>query len=348
MKSIDLRSDTVTLPTDEMREAILHAELGDDVYGEDPTVQRLEELAAEKLGKEAALLVTSGTMGNLVSVLTHCDRGDESILGDQSHIFLNEVGGISALGGVVPHVVPNQPDGTMRISDIEAAVRAENIHYPRTKLLCLENTHNVCGGAALKTSYLDEIEALARSRGLFLHLDGARIFHASAALKVDVKRLTRCADSVNVCLSKGLSAPVGSVVCGSREFIARARKIRKMLGGGMRQAGIIAAAGIVAMTRMTDRLEEDHRNARRLADGLAGIPGLSIDAGKVTTNILYVGLDETFISEEELLGRLRQKGVRILPRGAGRFRMVTHAGIDGADIETVLTAFQEILASAER
>jgi len=348
MKSIDLRSDTVTLPTDEMREAILHAELGDDVYGEDPTVQRLEELAAEKLGKEAALLVTSGTMGNLVSVLTHCDRGDEAILGDQSHIFLNEVGGISALGGVVPHVVPNQPDGTMRISDIEAAVRAENIHYPRTKLLCLENTHNACSGAALKTSYLDEIAALARSRGLFLHLDGARIFHASAALKVDVKRLTRCADSVNVCLSKGLSAPVGSVVCGSREFIARARKIRKMLGGGMRQAGIIAAAGIVAMTRMTDRLEEDHRNARRLADGLAGIPGLSIDAGKVTTNILYVGLDETFISEEELLGRLRQKGVRILPRGAGRFRMVTHAGIDGADIETVLTAFQEILASAER
>ncbi|MDX9821734.1 MAG: low-specificity L-threonine aldolase [Syntrophales bacterium] len=348
MKIIDLRSDTVTLPTDEMRDAILHAELGDDVYGEDPTVQRLEELAAEKLGKEAALLVTSGTMGNLVSVLTHCDRGDEAILGDQSHIFLNEVGGISALGGVVPHVVPNQPDGTMRISDIEAAVRAENIHYPRTKLLCLENTHNVCSGAALKTPYLDEIEALARSRGLLLHLDGARIFHASAALKVDVKRLTRCADSVNVCLSKGLSAPVGSVVCGSREFIARARKIRKMLGGGMRQAGIIAAAGIVAMTRMTDRLEEDHRNARRLADGLAGIPGLSIDAGKVTTNILYVGLDETFISEEELLERLRRKGVRILPRGAGRFRMVTHAGIDRADIETVLTAFQEILASAER
>ena len=200
----------------------------------------------------------------------------------------------------------------------------------------------------MKTSYLDEIEALARSRGLFLHLDGARIFHASAALKVDVKRLTRCADSVNVCLSKGLSAPVGSVVCGSREFIARARKIRKMLGGGMRQAGIIAAAGIVAMTRMTDRIEEDHRNARRLADGLAGIPGLSIDAGKVTTNILYVGLDETFSSEGELLGRLRQKGGRILPRGAGRFRMVTHAGIDRADIETVLTAFQEILASAER
>ena len=348
MKIIDLRSDTVTLPTDEMREAILHAELGDDVYGEDPTVQRLEELAAEKLGKEAALLVTSGTMGNLVSVLTHCDRGDEAILGDQSHIFLNEVGGISALGGVVPHVVPNQPDGTMRISDIEAAVRAENIHYPRTKLLCLENTHNVCSGAALKTPYLDEIDALARSRGLLLHLDGARIFHASVALKVDVKLLTRCADSVNVCLSKGLSAPVGSVVCGSREFIARARKIRKMLGGGMRQAGIIAAAGIVAMTRMTDRIEEDHRNARRLADGLAGMPGLSIDAGKVTTNILYVDLDEAFISEEKLLGKLRRKGVRILPRGAGRFRMVTHAGIDGADIETVLTAFQEILASAER
>ena len=348
MKIIDLRSDTVTLPTDEMREAILRAELGDDVYGEDPTVRRLEELAAGMLGKEAALLVTSGTMGNLVSVLTHCDRGDEAILGDQSHIFLNEVGGISALGGVVPHVVPNQPDGTMRISDIEAAVRAENIHYPRTKLLCLENTHNVCSGAALKTSYLDEIEALARSRGLFLHLDGARIFHASAALKVDVKRLTRCADSVNVCLSKGLSAPVGSVVCGSREFIARARKIRKMLGGGMRQAGIIAAAGIVALTRMTDRLEEDHRNARRLVEGLARIPGLSIDADKVTTNILYVDLDEAFISDEELLRRLRQSGVRILPRGAGRFRMVTHAGIDRADIETALTAFQEILASAER
>jgi threonine aldolase len=330
-----------------MREAILRAELGDDVYREDPTVQRLEELAAGMLGKEAALLVTSGTMGNLVSVLTHCGRGDEAILGDQSHIFLNEVGGISALGGVVPHVVPNQPDGTMRIPDVEAAVRAENIHYPHTRLLCLENTHNVCTGAALKTSYLDGIETLARSHGLSLHLDGARIFNAAVALKTDVKRLTRCADSVNVCLSKGLSAPVGSVVCGSREFIARARKIRKMLGGGMRQAGIIAAAGIVAMTRMTDRIEEDHRNARRLADGLAGIPGLSIDADKVTTNILYVDLDGAFVSDEDMLGRLKQRGVRILPRGAGRFRMVTHAGIDRADIEIALTAFQEILASAK-
>ncbi len=348
MKIIDLRSDTVTLPTDEMREAIFRAELGDDVYREDPTVQRLEELAAGMLGKEAALLVASGTMGNLVSVLTHCGRGDEAILGDQSHIFLNEVGGLSALGGVVPHLVPNQPDGTMRIADVEAAVRAENIHYPRTKLLCLENTHNLCDGAALKPSYLGEIEALARRHGLSLHLDGARVFNAAVALRVDVKRLTRHADSVTVCLSKGLSAPVGSIVCGSREFIARARKIRKMLGGGMRQAGIIAAAGIVALTRMTDRLAEDHRNARRLAEGLAGVPGLSIDANRVTTNILYVDLDQAVMADEELLGRLKQDGVQILPRGAGRFRMVTHSGIDRTDIEAALNAFRKILASPKR
>ncbi|OPY91222.1 MAG: L-allo-threonine aldolase [Syntrophaceae bacterium PtaU1.Bin231] len=348
MKIIDLRSDTVTLPTDEMREAIFRAELGDDVYGEDPTVRRLEGLAAGILGKEAALLVASGTMGNLVSVLTHCGRGDEAILGDRSHIFLNEVGGISALGGVVPHVVPNQPDGTMRIPDVLAAIRAENIHYPRTRLLCLENTHNVCAGAALKPSYLDEVETVARSHRLFLHLDGARIFNAAVALKVDVQRLTRLADSVNVCLSKGLSAPVGSIVCGSQDFIGRARKIRKMLGGGMRQAGIIAAAGIVALTRMTDRIEEDHRNARRLAEGLADIPGLAIDADSVTTNILYIAADPAVISHEELLERLKQRGIRILPRDAGRFRMVTHSGIDRADIDTALGAFREILKSAKK
>jgi threonine aldolase len=343
MALIDLRSDTVTLPTKTMREAISRAALGDDVFGEDPTINRLETMTAERLGKEAALLVVSGTMGNIASVLTHCARGEEVILGDSSHIFLNEAGGMSALGGIFPHTIPNQPDGTLLLEDIETAIRTENIHFPRTRLICLENTHNRCYGAPLTPEYTAAVVALAKQHGLLLHLDGARIFNAAVALGVDVRELTRDCDSINVCLSKGLAAPVGSVICGSKEFIARARRTRKMLGGGMRQAGIIAAAGIVALEEMIDRLAEDHANTRRLAEGIAGIPGLATDPVRVRTNILYVDLVDKRFSDEEFLRRLSGKGVRLSHTGPARFRMLTHYGIGEAEIDAALIALQEVL-----
>ena len=290
MKIIDLRSDTVTLPTPTMREAVYHAELGDDVFGEDPTTNRLEKMAADQMGKEAALLVPSGTMGNLICVLTHCARGEEVILGDKSHTFLNEAGGISALGGIQPHTVPNQPDGTMRLEDIEAAIRGDNIHFPRTRLICLENTHNRCNGSPLTAGYIDSVAALAKRHGLSVHLDGARIFNAAVALGVNVTELTESVDSLIFCLSKGLSAPIGSMVCGSQEFIAEALRTRKVLGGGMRQTGVIAAAGTIALEQMLDRLAEDHMNARRLAEGIAQTPGLSIDPARIKSNIIFFDL----------------------------------------------------------
>ncbi len=345
MAVIDLRSDTVTLPTEAMREAISRAALGDDVFGEDPTINRLETMMAERMGMEAALLVVSGTMGNVTCVLTHCARGEEVIIGDASHLFLNEAGGMSALGGIFPHTIPNQPDGTLRIEDIEAAIRAENIHFPRTRLVCLENTHNRCYGAALTPEYTASVVALAKRRGLAVHLDGARIFNAAVALGVDCRELTRGVDSVNVCLSKGLAAPVGSVICGTREFIARARRTRKMLGGGMRQAGIIAAAGIVALEGMIDRLAEDHANARRLAEGIAGIPGVATDPARVGTNILYLDLIDRRFSDEEFMSRLAAKGVRLSHPGPARFRMLTHYGIGPADITAALTALRAVMQS---
>ncbi len=345
MAVIDLRSDTVTLPTEAMREAISQAALGDDVFGEDPTINRLEAMMAERMGMEAALLVVSGTMGNVTCVLTHCARGEEVILGDASHIFINEAGGMSALGGVFPHTIHNQPDGTLLLEAIEEAIRAENIHFPRTRLICLENTHNRCYGAALTPEYTASVVALAKRRGLAVHLDGARIFNAAVALGVDCRELTRGIDSVNVCLSKGLAAPVGSVICGSREFIARARRTRKMLGGGMRQAGIIAAAGIVAIEGMIDRLAEDHVNARRLAEGIAGIPGVATDPARVGTNILYLDLIDRRFSDEEFMNRLAVKGVRLSHTGPARFRMLTHYGIGPADITTALTALRAVMQS---
>jgi len=343
MPVIDLRSDTVTLPTPAMREAVFRAELGDDVFQEDPTVNRLEGLAAERLGKESALLVASGTMGNIVSVLTHCARGEEAILGDSSHIFLNEAGGMSALGGVFPHILPNRPDGTMVIEEIEAAIRADNIHFPRTRLICLENTHNRCYGAPLTPEYTAAVAALARKHGILLHLDGARIFNAAVALGADVRKLTEGCDSLNVCLSKGLAAPVGSLVCGSSDFIARARRIRKMLRGGMRQAGIIAAAGIVALEGMVDRLAEDHANARRLAEGISVIPGLATEPDRVKTNILYIDLVDRRFSDEEFMARLKKKGVLLSHPGPARFRMLTHYGIGEAEIDAALKALGEVM-----
>ena len=343
MKIIDLRSDTVTLPTPMMREAVYHAELGDDVFGEDPTTNRLEKMAANQMGKEAALLVPSGTMGNLICVLTHCARGEEVILGDKSHAFLNEAGGISALGGIQPHTVPNQPDGTMRLEDIEAAIRSDNIHFPRTRLICLENTHNRCNGSPLTAGYIDSVAALARRHGLSVHLDGARIFNAAVALGVNVTELTESVDSLIFCLSKGLSAPIGSMVCGSQEFIAEALRTRKVLGGGMRQTGVIAAAGTIALEQMLDRLAEDHMNARRLAEGIAQTPGLSIDPARIKTNIIFFDLVSDRLTAPEFITRLEQRGVKLLPTGPSRFRMVTHYGINSEDIDAALMALGQVM-----
>ena len=343
MRIIDLRSDTVTQPTPEMREAMYRADVGDDVYGEDPTVNRLEEMAADQTGKEAALFVVSGTMGNLVALLTHCGRGDEVILGHLSHTILFEQGGMASLGGIMPHTIPNQPDGTLLLEDIEGAIRAEgNVHLPRTRLVCLENTHNVCNGTPITADYTSQVGRLAHDHGLKVHVDGARIFNAAAALDVDVRDLLRDVDSVQICLSKGLCAPVGSVVCGSADFITEARRARKVVGGGMRQAGILAAAGIVALEQIAGRMADDHARARRLAEGLAEIPG--VEVFPVATNILYFGLtDEVSKTPAQVVGALAERGVHVLDRVHGRFRAVTHYWISDEDVETAVQAMRAVL-----
>ena len=343
MKIIDLRSDTVTLPTLAMREAMYHAQLGDDVYGEDPTTNHLQEMAAAQVGMEAALLVSSGTMGNLICTLTHCARGEEVVLGDQSHMFFYEAGGMSALGGIFPHTIPNQPDGTMDLGHIEAAIRGDNIHFPRTRLICVENTHNRCNGSPLLPEHIDSVAILAKRHGVRVHMDGARIFNAGIALGLEVKELTKNIDSVMFCLSKGLSAPVGSVICASREFIAEAIRTRKILGGGMRQAGLIAAPGIVALNEMVDRLAEDHANARHLAEGIAEIPGLSIDVARIKTNILFFDFIADRLAPQEFIAGLEQRGIRCSHPGPSRFRMVTHYGIDSDDIDRTLECVREVM-----
>jgi threonine aldolase len=346
MRVIDLRSDTLTLPTPAMREAMYRAELGDDVYGEDPTVNRLEELGAEKLGKEAGLFVVSGTMGNLVSILTHCGRGDEIIMGNVAHTFLYEAGGVSALGGVHVHTVPNQPDGMLDLVDLEGAIRGENIHFPPTRLICLENTHNRCGGAALSVAQMAAVRQLADAYGLAVHLDGARVFNAAVALGVDVREITAQVDSVQACLSKGLAAPVGSLVVGPADFIAEARHIRKMVGGGMRQAGVIAAAGIVALETMVDRLAGDHANARLLVEGLAELPGYTVDVDSVQSNIVMIGLSAVDADYDAVGAALADAGVKVSRIAAKRFRAVTHYGIERGDIETALPVFARALSAA--
>jgi len=342
MKVVDLRSDTVTRPTPAMREAMYEAEVGDDVFGEDPTVNRLERMAAERLGKEAALFVVSGTMGNLVALLTHCGRGDEVIVGDCSHTFLFEQGGMAALGGIVPRPVPNQPDGTLRLEDVEGAIRRRNIHFPRSRLLCLENTHNICDGMPLTAEYTAQVARLAHSHGLRVHLDGARLFNAAAALGVDARWLVSEVDSVMFCLSKGLCAPVGSLLCGDADFIAEARRSRKVVGGGMRQAGVLAAAGVVALEQIVGRLAEDHARAARLAEGLAQIPG--VEVSPVRTNIIYFRLAEGVTkTPEEVVEELKGHGVLLLGRVGGRFRAVTHYWIDDNDIERTIRAMRRVL-----
>ena len=329
-----------------MREAIFHAELGDDVFGEDPTTNRLEKMAAERIGKEAAMMVASGTMGNLVCVLTHCRRGEEVILGDRSHMFFYEAGSMSAVGGIHPHTVANQPDGTLRLEGIEGAIRASNVHFPRSRLICLENTHNRCYGSALTPSYMESVAKLAGERDLSVHLDGARVFNAAIALGVDVTELTCHADSVSFCLSKGLSSPVGSLICGSSQFIAEARRNRKVLGGGMRQSGIIAAAGITALEQMVDRLAEDHENAKRMAEGIARIPGLSIELNRIQTNIVYFDMADDGFSAGTLVKQLADRGIKILQVGPRRIRVVTHYGISAEDIDLTLAAMSKVTAKS--
>jgi len=336
---IDLRSDTVTLPTPEMREAIARAELGDDVYGEDPSVNRLQAMAASMMGKEAALLVPSGTMGNLAAMLTHCARGTKAIVGARSHTNLFEAGGASALGGIVLTVVANTEDGELDPDELarELGMPADD-HFAPPSLVVLENTHNQCGGAPIKLSHMAEVSAAAHRRNLRLHLDGARIFNAALALETTPKEIASAADTVSFCLSKGLGCPLGSVLCGSREFIAGARRTRKILGGGMRQAGIIAAAGIVALTTMVDRLAEDHQNARALAQGFALVAGLNVRAVKNRTNMVVVGVDGGWEALGRFMAAMHQRGVLISPRDMTSFRAVTHHGISRADVDRAVAA----------
>lgn len=343
MDIIDLRSDTITRPTPAMRKAMAEAEVGDDVFKEDPTVNRLEEMAALRVGKPAALLVGSGTMGNLVSQLAHCGRGDETILGDQSHVFFYEQGGASALGGIHPRTLPNDMDGTIAIEKIEAAIRPDDIHFPRSRLVILENTHNRCGGTPLTPAYMAAVDRLVKQHGLKLHIDGARLFNAAVALGVDVAQLAAPADSLTFCLSKGLAAPVGSVVCGDEAFIARARRVRKSVGGGMRQAGIIAAAGIVALTEMVDRLAEDHANARALALGLAEIPGVRIDPDAIATNIVYFRVDKKGLDAPTMVAQLGAHGVRVLPTAKDQMRAVLNYHVTADDVQRALAVFSRVM-----
>jgi len=344
MEWIDLRSDTVTLPTPLMREVMAQAQVGDDVYGEDPTVNRLQAMAAEMMGMEAGLFVPSGTMGNLVAMLAHCGRGDEVILGDQAHTFVYEAGGISALGGVHSRQLPNQPDGSLALDDIRRAIRPDDIHQPVTRLVALENTQNRCGGVALTVDYTRAVGDFVHERGLLLHMDGARIFNAAVALGVPVEQLTQPADSVTFCISKALCAPVGSVLCGSGEFIKQALRIRKQLGGGMRQAGILAAAGVVALEHMVDRLAEDHTRAARLAQGLAGIQGMLLDAGSPYTNMVFCSLDENIpLDARQTVAALERLGVLVFVVGARRFRIVLHYWINDQAVEQTIEAFREVI-----
>lgn len=341
-KIIDLRSDTMTHPTQEMKKAMVNADLGNDVLSEDPTVNKLQDLAAKMFRKEAALFVVSGTMGNLIALLTHCNRGDEVILGDKSHIFLNEGGGMAVLGGIHPFPIKNYADGTLKIEDIRRAIRpGNNPHHPHTKLIALENTHNACGGYAISSHYIDTVCELAHRNNLLVHLDGARIFNAAIKLKTPVYEIIKNVDSVQFCLSKGLCAPVGSLLCGTQDFINRAIRIRKVLGGGLRQAGVLAAAGIVSLEKMVDRLIEDHENAEILGTGLSNISGIKLDFGSPQTNIIYVKLSKNLkITAYELASRLESSNIKIEALDNSRIRMVTHFWISNHDIQTVVRAFE--------
>ncbi|MGB2983245.1 MAG: low-specificity L-threonine aldolase [Candidatus Bipolaricaulia bacterium] len=355
MRRIDLRSDTVTRPTDGMRRAMAEAIVGDDVFREDPTARQLEERMADVLGKESGLFVASGTMGNLVAMLTHAGRGDEIILGHLAHTFLYEAGGCSALGGIHPHVLENEPNGTLDLGAIGRAIRdPDDPHQPITRLICLENTHNRCGGIASSPEYSDAVGTFAREKGLLVHLDGARLFNASTALDVPPCDLTRSADSVMVCLAKGLGAPIGSVLCGSRPFIEKARRTRKLVGGGMRQVGVLAAAGLYALDHHVQRLGEDHANARKLAEGIDEIPGLTCtwddSMSTAWTNLVYFSVDGAIVGDPaldayRLTERLDERNVLAIPLGTDnrQVRMVTHLDVSTSDIDVALEALRSVV-----
>ena len=344
---IDLRSDTVTKPTPAMRRAMAEAEVGDDVLGDDPTVQRLQEAAAQRVGKEAALFVPSGVMANLVSLMTLTGRNEEVIVGDQSHLYTAEVGGLGIFGNVFLHVLPNLPDGTIPLERLQGAIR-DAVYAPKTRVISLESTHNRCGGAALPLDYIQQVAALAQARGVALHLDGARLFNAAVALGVPAEAIAAPFEVVNFCFSKGLGAPVGSIVCGSAAFIQEAKRTRRMLGGGMRQAGVLAAACLVALETMVDRLAEDHAHARMLAEGLANIRGIRIDPARVQTNIVIFEVDPaTGWDRIRLQQALAERGV-LLSLSGTRLRAVTHYHITRTDIMHALAVIQETLDSSRR
>jgi len=335
MNLVDLRSDTVTKPTPAMREAMARAEVGDDVFGDDPTVNALQQRVAATLGFEAALFMPSGTQSNLVAIMSHCQRGDEYIVGQMAHTYRWEAGGAAVLGSVQPQPLAHQADGTLALADIEAAIKPDDAHFARTRLLCLENT---LGGRVLPISYMQAATALARSRGLAAHLDGARLFNAATAMGVPAREIAQYFDSVSVCFSKGLGAPVGSALCGCREFIARAHRWRKMAGGGMRQAGVLAAAALYALEHHVDRLAEDQANAMRLAEGLAGLEGVTVEAPQ--TNIVFVDVAPERMAG--LLDHLKSRGV--LATGLYRLRFVTHLDVDAAGIDRAVAAMREHLS----
>lgn len=344
VRTVDLRSDTVTHPSPAQREAIYRAELGDDVLGDDPTVQALEAKAADRLGKEAALFVASGTMANLVALLAHCNRrGDEAIVGSMSHILQIEQAGAAALGGIQLRSVTNDAKGHIDLDEVRASIRPAGMYQPRTAMIAVENTHNAMNGSALSAAYTAEVAQIAHNAGAALHVDGARIFNAAIALETDAANLVRDADSVSFCLSKGLACPVGSLICGTGEFIAEARRVRRMVGGGMRQIGILAAAGIVGLDEMVDRLADDHANARVLADGLASIPGVTATPELVQTNILFFTLDSS-IDGAAFRERCKERGV-LFSGGPVRWRMVTHYGIERDDIAFALEQIREVATS---
>jgi len=335
-RSVELRSDTFTRPTESMRRAMYDAEVGDDVWGEDPTVTRLEERAAALTGKGAAVFVSSGTQGNLVGLLSHTRPGDEVPVGDQSHIFWYEVAGAAVVGGLQLRTLPNGQSGRLEPVEVRAAIRGVDVHFPRTGCVALENTHNRCGGAVLTQEAMRSVADVAHASGVPVHLDGARIFNASVALDLPVADLVASVDSVTFCLSKGLGAPVGSLLCGSEEYIDRARKWRKLLGGGMRQVGVLAAAGLVALDESVDRLAEDHAHARALAEGLPDISGIAIDPASVQSNIVVFDVAALELEPEEFITRLAEVGVRIASVGGSKMRAVTSYEVSRADIDYAL------------
>jgi threonine aldolase len=346
-ESIDFRSDTVTLPSEEMLEAIRHAELGDDVFREDPTVNRLEQLAAEKVGKEAALLVSSGTQANLISLMNNTKQGELVILEAQSHIYWYEVGGISRIAGLLPWPVKSD-FGAFDPEDLNAAIKPQDIHFPEPALVCIENTHNRHGGTIIEPAQIKAISDVVHAHGLKLYMDGARIFNAAVALKVDVKEFTKYVDNLMFCLSKSLCCPVGSLLVGTCEFVEKARKLRKLLGGGMRQAGIIAAPGIVALEKMIDRLEDDHRNAKRLAERIAEIEGIQVDLSRVQTNMVYFDISGLGISAESFISRLEEYGILSLNLDNNIVRMVAHRGIEEEHVKKAIEAIDKVSEELHR